>query len=78
MPLVLTLYHKARERQGNYVSDKKERKKMGRPTDNPKSKPIHVRLDEECIYILNKYQEKYKKNRAESIRDGIKKLKKEI
>ena len=26
-----------------------EEKKMGRPTDNPKGRPIHVRLDAEAV-----------------------------
>lgn len=56
----------------------KEKKKMGRPTDNPKSRPIHIRLDTECEYILSQYQKKYKTNQAESVRIGIKKLKDDL
>lgn len=55
-----------------------DKKKMGRPTDNPKSKPIHIRLDQECEDILLEYQEKYGKNRAESVRDGIRLLKENL
>lgn len=53
-----------------------EKKKMGRPTDNPKSKPIHVRLDENTSTILDKYMDLYKVSRAEAIREGIQELEK--
>ena len=48
--------------------------RIGRPTDNPKSKPIHVRLDGECEQILEQYCLQEKVSRAEGIRRGIKKL----
>lgn len=48
---------------------------MGRPTDNPKNKPIHVRLDDECETILKSYCDKYQVSRAEAVRHGIKLLK---
>lgn len=47
---------------------------MGRPTDNPKSKPIHVRLDADSERILDAYCEQEEIARAEGIRRGIKKL----
>jgi len=50
------------------------RKKLGRPTDNPKTATIHVRLDKETESILNKYCTQEKVTRAEGIRRGIKKL----
>lgn len=53
-------------------------KKMGRPTDNPKSKPIHIRLDSECEEIVEKYCSQENVPRAEAIRRGIKKLKSDI
>lgn len=49
-------------------------KKIGRPTDNPKSKPIHVRLDKECQEILDIYCKENSVSMAESIRKGIKML----
>lgn len=49
-------------------------KKLGRPTDNPKSKPIHVRLDSECENILERYCEQEGVKKTEAIRRGIKKL----
>lgn len=56
--------------------DNMEKKKMGRPTDNPKSKPIHVRLDEKTSTIIDTYMERYKVSRAEAIRAGIQELEK--
>lgn len=55
-----------------------EKKKMGRPTDNPKSKPVHVRLDDECSEVLDAYCNKNGISRTEGIRRGIRKLKEEI
>lgn len=49
-------------------------KKVGRPTDNPKSKSIHVRLDSESEKILNSYCESNNVAMAEAIRNGIKLL----
>ncbi len=51
-----------------------EKKKMGRPTDNPKSNPIHVRLDNESLKILDKYCEQENVKRTEGIRQGIRLL----
>lgn len=53
-------------------------KKMGRPTDNPKSKPIHVRLDMESEQILDAYCKQEGLAMAEGIRRGIKKLKDDL
>lgn len=53
-------------------------KKIGRPTENPKGNPIHVRLDNECEDILERYCEQERIARAEAIRRGIKNLKVEI
>lgn len=61
------------KKRGDYMSPK-----IGRPTDNPKSKPIHVRLDFECEQILETYCLQENISRAEGIRRGIKKLGKDI
>lgn len=53
-------------------------KKMGRPTDNPKSKPIHVRLDAHSERILDAYCQQENIARAEGIRRGIKKLEEDL
>ena len=53
-------------------------KKIGRPTDNPKSKPIHVRLDEESASVLDAYCAQEQIPKTEGIRRGIKKLKDDI
>lgn len=49
-------------------------KKPGRPTSNPKSKPRHVRLDDECEKILDAYCKQESIPESEGIRRGIKKL----
>ena len=51
-----------------------EKKKLGRPTDNPKGAPMHVRLDEEARAILEKYCQQEQVSKMEATRRGIKKL----
>ncbi len=53
-------------------------KKLGRPTNNPKGKPIHIRLDSECEKIVNNYSSEKNVSKAEAIRQGIMKLKDDI
>lgn len=48
--------------------------RAGRPTDNPKSGSIHVRLDQESERILENYVKKAHVTKAEAVRIGIKKL----
>lgn len=50
------------------------KKKMGRPTDNPKRHEIKARVDDETLSILEDYCKKANRNRAEGIRDGIHRL----
>ena len=46
--------------------------KTGRPkAQNPKSNPIHVRLDDETLAVLDDYCKRHEKKRTEGIRDGI-------
>lgn len=53
--------------------------RTGRPKiDNPKSNPIHVRLDDETLDILEKYCEQKQVSKTEGIRQGIHKLRSEI
>lgn len=52
--------------------------RTGRPTDNPKGTPIHVRLDKECEQILQEYCEQEKVSKMEAARRGIKKLKSDL
>ena len=52
--------------------------RTGRPTDNPKSSPIHVRLDKESAEVLDKYCEQEGLKRTEGIRQGIKLLENKI
>ena len=49
--------------------------KTGRPkSDNPKSKPIHVRLDNHDMKILDDYSDRENITRTEAIRRGIRLL----
>ena len=52
--------------------------RTGRPTSDPKGKPIHVRLDQKSVDILNAYMEQEHTTQAESIRRGIAKLEEDI
>ncbi len=52
--------------------------RTGRPTDNRKGKPIHVRLDEHSENILEQYTTQENVSRAEAIRRGIAKLEADI
>lgn len=52
--------------------------RTGRPTDNPKSNPIHVRLDNESLRILDEYCKQENIKRTEGIRQGIKLLEEKI
>lgn len=52
--------------------------KVGRPTDNPKGRPVHIRLDAKSEEILEKYTKQKNVSRAEAIRRGIAKLEGEI
>ncbi len=52
--------------------------RIGRPTDNPKGKPIHIRLDSKSETILQEYTEQEKVSRAEAIRRGIAKLENDL
>ena len=49
-------------------------KKMGRPTENPKTDRISVRFDKECVDILNRYCEKENITKVEAIRRAVKSL----
>jgi hypothetical protein len=51
------------------------KRKVGRPTDNPKGTSMHVRLDMESRTILERYCLQKKVTKMEAARRGIKKLK---
>ena len=52
--------------------------RTGRPTDNPKGKPLTVRLDNESKEIIEAYCKQESVEKGEAVRRGIKKLKLEI
>lgn len=66
----------------NYVIQKKGSdtlsSRTGRPTDNPKGKPITVRLDNEAKTILDSYCAQENLDKGEAVRRGIKKLKADL
>jgi len=53
-------------------------KKMGRPTDNPKSHQITVKFDDECKEIIDRYSEQENVSKMETVRRGVKKLKDDL
>ena len=54
------------------------KKKIGRPTDNPKPHRIAVRLDDESKNILDRYCKQENVSQMEAARRGIKKLKDDL
>ena len=52
--------------------------RTGRPTSDPKGKPIHVRLDQKSEDILAAYVKQEHITQAEAVRRGIAKLEKDI
>lgn len=53
-------------------------KKMGRPTDNPKSWRISARLDAESRAVLEAYMRQEQITAMEAVRRGIKKLREDL
>lgn len=52
-----------------------DKKKMGRPTENPKSTQFSVRFDEETLNILDNYCKKNSVSRPEGVRRAVRELK---
>lgn len=77
--LICELYHwglfKARERREVFIEKKK---KMGRPTDNPKTLNTRVRMSDIDIERLNFCCEITGKSKSEIIRMGIEKVYKDL
>ncbi len=48
-----------------------DKKKMGRPTDNPKNKVVRLRVDDDTDSKLNFCCEKLQKSKSDVIRQGI-------
>lgn len=53
-------------------------KKRGRPSDNPKSHRIAVKMDDETKFILDAYCIQENVNKMEAARRGIRKLKDDL
>ena len=60
------------------IKEVKMSPRTGRPTDNPKTNKITVRLDDEATEILKAYCDQEKVEKGEATRRGIKKLKLEL
>lgn len=56
----------------------KEKKKMGRPTVNPRTNRIQIRIADDELNILNDCSKKLKTTRTNIIVKGIKLVKKEL
>ena len=52
-----------------------EKKKMGRPTDNPKTVQFSVRFDSDTLKILDEYCAKNQFTRPQGVREAVRKLK---
>lgn len=63
-----------RERSEIHTEKPKNGKKMGRPTDNPKSYRIGLRLDAQAKAILNLYCEKNNVSITDAVNTAIKQL----
>ena len=50
------------------------KKKMGRPTDNPKDTSIRFRVDSDTVAKLSECSEKLKMSKSEVLRLGVKKV----
>lgn len=77
-PLDLLYGSKVYFRYGQKVERRKvsDKKKMGRPTiENPRTKRVEIRLNEEELNRLDELAKKYKTDRANLIRMALKKLK---
>ena len=51
------------------------KKKMGRPTDNPKQIQFSIRFDEKTLNILDEYCKEENISRPEGVRRAVRKLK---
>lgn len=65
------LYHRARERTRCL---KEEKKKIGRPTDNPRTEKIGIRLSKKELNMINECSELLDTTRANVIVAGVEKL----
>lgn len=52
--------------------------KMGRPSTDPKSVRISVRLNDECANVLKEYCEKNGVTVSEAVSEGVRRLKTDI
>lgn len=60
------------------MSEKKEQKKIGRPTDNPRTKKLGIRLSKKELDMITKCSDILNTSRANVIVAGVEKLYNEI
>lgn len=68
------LIYLCHQKGGDFISDKK----MGRPTEAPKTHETRIRMSDEDVKILEKCSEALKITKAEVIRLGIRKVYEEL
>lgn len=51
-----------------------DNKKIGRPTDNPKTIQLAIRFDNKTLEILDNYCNKQELSRAEGVREAVRML----
>ncbi len=54
-----------------------EKKKMGRPTNSPKTTQFSIRFDEKTLEILDAYCKKKNLTRPQAVRYAVQRLKEE-
>ena len=52
--------------------------RTGRPTDNPKTKPMTIRLDEKSTAIMEAYCKQKNVGKSKAVREGLKRLETDI
>lgn len=52
-----------------------QKKKMGRPTDNPKTTQFSVRFDETTLEVLDDFCKKNLMTRPQGVREAVRRLK---
>lgn len=74
----LTLSQLGKNGKSQEVRKVENKKKMGRPTDNPRPNKLSIRISDTDKETLEKYCVEKEVNRTEAISRGIQKLKEDI
>ena len=57
------------------VKNVPQKRKMGRPTENPKTVQFSIRFDEHTLNILDKFCKENNMTRPQGVREAVRKLK---